>query len=183
MSNFLFDRRSFLAGAGALGLSACAPSAPNYRILDQESLNVKTRLFNTYAPAKRAAEDAAGYLVFPEITKAGLVVGGMTGEGTLYSKDNVIGHYAVKAGSVGLQAGLQYFSMIVYFMTEEAMANFRAYSGVEIGTDVEYALPDYGSASYGASSATYRKPVYALIFNQGGAMLGASLKGAIYTAI
>ncbi len=182
MSKHFPNRRHILIGAGSLALAGCF-GPPNYQRLDAESQALSSNLFGRYAPARKAAADAAGYLVFPNITKAGFMVGGMTGEGTLFSKGNIIGHYSVKAASVGLQAGLQSFSMILFFMTEDAMADFRASGGVEIGTDVEYALPDYGSLSMGATTNTYRRPVYALIFNQGGVMVGASLKGAIYQAI
>lgn len=183
MSSFDFTRRNLIIGGGAMALAGCSVGTPNYERLDTEAEAVRSNLFGRYAPAKQAADNAAGYLIFPNITKAGFMIGGMTGEGALFSKENIIGHYSVKAASVGLQAGIQRFSMVLFFMTPEAMANFRASSGVELGTDIEYALPDYGSLSMGATSNTYRRPVYALIFNQGGVMIGASLKGAIYTAI
>lgn len=176
-------RRGFMISTSALAVAACAPSEIDYSYLDSTARDVKDRLFINYPEAKSAAEQAAGYIVFPSITKAGLIVGGMTGDGTLFSKSNIIGHYNVKAASWGLQAGIQSFSMILYFMTPEAMATFRESRGVEFGTDVEYTLPKYGSLSIGASSATFNKPVYALIFNQEGIMVGASLKGAIYTQI
>ncbi len=185
MSKMTVNRRDLLLGASALGLSACASisSPPNYVQLDEEAKALRKTLFNTYPPAKKAADNAAAYIIFPNITKAALLIGAMKGEGTLFAKDNIIGHYAVNGATVGIQAGIQNFSMVLFFMTEDAMAEFRASSGLELGMDVEYALPEYGSANMGASSNTYRKPVYALIFNQEGIMVGASLKGAIYTAI
>lgn len=176
-------RRGFLVGTSALALVACTTRSPDYVQLDADAQNVKEQLFQSYPAAKTAARDAAGYLLFPNITKAGLIVGGAVGDGTLYSKGNVIGHYRLNAASWGLQAGVQNFSMILYFMTPEAMADFRESDGVAFGTDIEYTLPDYGSLNIGASSATYNKPVYALIFNQQGVMVGASLNGAIYNQV
>ncbi len=176
------NRRGFLIGASSLALTACM-ATPNYNALDQAAIVTKERLFANYPDAKRAAEDAAGYLIFPKVQKAGLIVGGSTGVGTLFSKNNIIGHYELSAASIGLQAGIQEFSLAIFFMTPEAMANFRAGQGIEYGTDIEYALPKYGAISIGASSATYNKPVYALIFNQSGVMVGATLRGAKYSQI
>ncbi len=157
--------------------------APDYAELDQQSMQLRDKLFFEHDEMRKAAKDAAGYIVFPNVTKAGLVVGGMKGDGTLFVKGNIVGHYQVTGASWGLQAGVQSFSMIMYFMTPEALTEFRSSDGFELGTDVEYALPNYGAVSIGASSATYNRPVYALIFDQKGVMVGASLRGAVYRPI
>ena len=52
-----------------------------------------------------AAEKAQGMLVFPEVTKAAIGVGGSYGEGALIVGDKTAGYYSTTAASVGLQLG------------------------------------------------------------------------------
>src|SRR5437879_12978712 len=59
-----------------------------------------------------------GYAVFPTIGKAGLVVGGAHGKGRVYLHGKYVGDASVTQLSVGLQAGGQAYSQIV-FMEEE----------------------------------------------------------------
>ncbi len=56
-----------------------------------------------------------GILVFPSITKAGFIVGGQGGDGTLFEKGQVIAHYNSDAASVGLQAGVQTYGYALFF--------------------------------------------------------------------
>ena len=54
---------------------------------------------------KAAAKKAQGMLVFPEVTKAAIGVGGSYGEGALIVGDKNAGYYSTAAASVGLQLG------------------------------------------------------------------------------
>ena len=48
---------------------------------------------------------ATGILIFPNIVKAGFLIGGQYGEGALRKGGNTVGHYNITSASYGLQAG------------------------------------------------------------------------------
>ena len=90
-------------------------------------------------------ETAAGYLVFPRVIKVGLGFGAETGEGALMVNGAVEDYYRTTAGSFGLQAGAQAKSVVIAFMTEEALDKFRKSSGWKAGVDGSVALIDLGA--------------------------------------
>jgi lipid-binding SYLF domain-containing protein len=141
----------------------------------------ETALQKLYAetPAARSYGDKAkGILVFPKITKAGLVVGGAGGDGVLMIDGKPAGYYSSAAGSIGLQAGYEEFSTAMMFMTDEALTKFRDSSGWEVGVDAGVTVIDKGAEGTLTTENVGKDPVVAFIFGQEGLMAGVSLKGA-----
>ena len=58
-----------------------------------------------FSGCNAAAEKAQGILVFPEVTKAAIGVGGSYGEGALIVGDKTAGYDSTAAASIGLQLG------------------------------------------------------------------------------
>src|SRR5262249_36707138 len=56
------------------------------------------------------AKKGHGLVFFPEITKAGLLVGGANGHGVVYEKGQQIGYAELTQVSMGFQAGGQTYS-------------------------------------------------------------------------
>jgi len=73
----------------------------------------------------KALKDAAGYVVFPKVGKAGFIVGGAHGDGEVFEKGKAIGTASVTMGTVGLQAGAQEYSQIVVFKEQAALDRFK----------------------------------------------------------
>ena len=94
-----------------------------------------------------AAEKAQGMLVFPEVTKAAVGVGGSYGEGALIVGDKTAGYYSTTSASVGLQLGAQKSAQIIMFMTAEALDKFRNSSGWEAGANAQVTMIDEGKAA------------------------------------
>ena len=91
------------------------------------------RFYAEYPQGRQLANKAEGILVFPKITKGGLVVGGAYGEGALLIIDNkIVNYYSTNWGSIGLQAGYQEHSQIIMFKTPEALTKFQNSSGWEV---------------------------------------------------
>jgi lipid-binding SYLF domain-containing protein len=109
---------------------------------------------------KSAGESAAffshcyGYAVFPTVGKAGLVVGGAHGKGRVYEHGNYVGDASVTQLSVGLQAGGQAYSQIVFFEDQRAFKDFTG-GDFEFGADVSaVAITAAAEASAGTSGAS-----------------------------
>src|SRR5204863_1480198 len=79
-------------------------------------------------------DTAYGYAVFPTIGKAGLGVGGAHGDGRVYVKDKHVGNTSMTQVSLGLQAGGQAYSQIVFFEDERAFNDFS--KGYEFGAEM-----------------------------------------------
>ena len=125
---------------------------------------------------------AAGYLVFPKVYKAGIGVGGETGEGVLRVGGSPVGYYRVAAGSVGFQLGAQAKSIVIVFMTREALDRFRKSDGWRVGVDGSVALIDIGAGKT-IDSDNVRDPVVGFIYGSKGLMYNLTLEGTKFTKI
>jgi len=67
---------------------------------------------------------AKAFLVFPEIKEGGFFIGGKYGEGVLRHKRKTLGYYEIMTASVGFQMGVQKYSLIIAFTTDEALDKF-----------------------------------------------------------
>ncbi len=125
---------------------------------------------------------AKGVLVMPGITKAGFVVGGKYGQGSLLVGGKTVGYYSLAEGSVGWQIGAEQYDMVILFMTDKVLKNFRGSENWEAGVDAEVTLITAGAA---VSVETLRSqhPIAGFIFGQKGLMGGVSIKGAKFTKI
>ncbi len=139
-------------------------------------------LYSTYPGTQNLAARAAGILVMPLVTAAGLGVGGSYGRGALRIGATTVDYYSATSLSGGLQIGVAQSSQVLFFMTQEALLNFRQSDGWAAGADVEYAISDQGE-TLSAQTTTSLSPVIAVIFAQTGLRVGATLEGIKYTRI
>ena len=125
---------------------------------------------------------SAGYLVFPRALRAGLVAGAETGEGVLRIDGKTVDFFRITSGSLGLQAGAQARSIVICFMSENALEDFRNSSGWRVGVDGSVALIDVGAGKT-IDSQNVRDPVVGFIFNSSGLMANLTLEGTRFTRI
>lgn len=127
-------------------------------------------------------DNAAGYLVFPRVIKVGIAVGGETGEGALIAGGKTAGYYRTMAGSFGFQLGAQAKSIVIAFMTQGALDQFRNSSGWRVGVDGSVALIDIG-AGKAIDSTSIKDPVVGFVFGSTGLMYNLTLEGSRITKI
>ena len=168
--------------AAAFLLTSTGLHAADRTQMRREARAALNRLYAEHPAARQLGDSAAGILVFPGIVKAGLVIGGQQGDGTLFRQGNAVAYYKSLAASYGLQAGVQKFSYVLFFMKAEDLAYLRKSEGWEIGTGPSIVLVDKGMAKT-LSSTTLRKGVYTFIFGQKGLMAGVGLQGTKITPI
>jgi lipid-binding SYLF domain-containing protein len=165
--------------AAVAAIAGCATSAGSINLGADESLQD----FRSQVKGGQVFLDqAAGYLVFPRVIKAGIGVGGETGEGVLRVGGSTVGYYRVAAGSVGLQFGAQAKSMVIAFMTREALSRFRNSEGWRVGVDGSVALIDLGAGKT-IDSDNVRDPVVGFIYGSKGLMYNLTLEGTKFTKI
>ena len=127
-------------------------------------------------------DKAKGILVFPGVFKAAAGVGGEYGEGALRIHGKTVDYYSTAAASLGLQLGGGKKSIIIAFMTDEALKNFINSHGWKIGADASAAVITLGTGTQ-MSSAVANKPIVAFVLDEKGLMFDLSLNGAKVTKI
>jgi len=160
-----------LIPAGAKGASAAEQK------LDQEARAALNSLYSGSSGAKALGAKAKGILVFPDVTRAGFIVGGAGGEGILITGGKTAGYYSTASASIGLQAGAQKYGYVLFFMTDAVLKHFLSSSNFEIGVGPTVVLIDAGAAK-DINTLTAKSDVYAMIFDQKGLMAGIGVQGS-----
>ena len=119
---------------------------------------------------------AKGVLVIPNVVKAGLVLGGMYGEGALRVGGKTVAYYNIAGGSAGFEIGAEKKDLILVFMQQEALDHFRTSSDWSAGVDAAVTFIDTGKEKY-ADNFTVKDPVVAFVFAERGLMADASIEG------
>ncbi|HXG78529.1 MAG TPA: YSC84-related protein [Methyloceanibacter sp.] len=162
----------FLATLSDMGRAEAATAAE----IDAEANETLHSFVRQVPGARELANKAAGILVFPSVIKAGFGFGGEYGEGILLNRERVDGYYNIISGSFGFQLGVQQRSIILMFMTQDALDGFKRRDGWKIGVDGSVAVITVG---VGGAIDTDKivSPVIGFIIDQKGLMYNLTLEG------
>ena len=150
--------------------------------IDRDVDNAIAKLYAGTPAAKEISKVAKGILVFPNVIKGGLVVGGQYGEGALRIDGKTTGYYSTAAASYGLQIGAQTFGYAMFFMTESALKYLENSSGWEVGVGPSFVVVDEGKAK-SLTTTTAKEDIYVFFFSQKGLMAGLGVQGSKITQI
>jgi lipid-binding SYLF domain-containing protein len=135
---------------------------------DVQSTIAKYR--NTEPTIERFFKQSAGYVVFARVGKVGLIFAGGHGDGELFEKGNAVGTASITMASVGLQAGIQEFSEIIFCENAAALDRFKQ-NKFEFSAGASAVIVTAGAAK----SANYNNGVVVFTQPTGGAMAELSL--------
>jgi len=135
------------------------------------------KLYADVPDARALSEKAAGVLIFPNVVKAGFLLGAQYGDGALRRQGRTVAYYNTVAASYGLQAGVQTFGYVLFFMTEPALEYLNKSDGFELGVGPSIVVLDAGKAKT-MTTTTMQNAIYAFIFDQRGLMAGMGLQGS-----
>jgi len=172
----------FVLVGAALTLPPSSAQAEKASRIERDSRNALADLVQSSPAAKGLEAQADEILVFADIVKGGLLIGGQYGEGTLFRKNAVSGYYNTAAISYGLQAGIQTFGYAVFFVGEDAAKYLDESDGWEIGTAPNLVIIDKGAAGT-MSTTSLRDGIYVFFFDQKGLMAGLGIQGTKITRI
>jgi lipid-binding SYLF domain-containing protein len=182
----LLTRRLALTTA-LFALAACTSKSPTDRAAHKAEIDAGadaalSKLYAENPAAKELASRAKGIAIFPNIVKGGLGVGGESGDGVLRVGGKPVAYYNTSGASLGLQAGIQSYSQVLMFLTEESLAAFRDSSGWEAGVDGSVAVLQSG-ASGKLDTTNIHDPVVGFVFGEQGLMADAAIEGSKYTRL
>lgn len=127
-------------------------------------------------------KSAKGVLVFPHVIKAGFWIGGEYGEGALMINGRTKAYYTTAAASIGIQAGAQTKSIVLVFLTDEALDKFQQFDGWKVGVDGSVAIVEWGAAE-DINTIDIHDPIIGFVFSNKGLMVNLTLEGSKFTRI
>ena len=115
---------------------------------------------------------AYGYVIYPNVGKGGLGVGGASGNGAVYQQGKLIGMAKLSQLSIGFQAGGQSFREVIFFEEKETLDRFKE-NKVEFSAQVSAVAATAGASA----NAKYVEGVMVFTMAKGGLMYEATVSG------
>ncbi|HTJ94930.1 MAG TPA: YSC84-related protein [Pararobbsia sp.] len=165
-----------LAGCTANNNSGNDDPAAERRAINASVDDTLAKLYTQVSGSRELVSRARGVLVFPSVVKAGFIVGGEYGRGSLRVGGTTTGYYSTTAVSVGLQAGAQSKALIFLFMTQDSLDTFRNRDGWSAGADASVAVLKLG-ANGAIDTTTATAPVEVIVLANAGLMADLSVDG------
>ncbi len=182
-------RRRFIGVAAAAAVAGLALLCDGHASRAETAKQIDTgvdaalqRFYGKVAGGQAFVQSAKAVLVFPNLVKAGIGIGGEYGEGALRIDGKTTDYYSASAASIGLQLGAQTHSVVIAFMKQEDLDKFRAASGWTAGINGSIALIDVGDGST-LTSDTVKDPIVYFTFDNRGLMFNLSLEGTKFAKI
>lgn len=186
---FLITAAAAIGGTGLVtaGCTTTRPDTPEDRAARRREIDsgadaTLARLYSNAKGAKELAGRAQGVLIFPRVVSAGLVVGGEYGDGVLRTGGREAGYYRLVGGSLGWQAGAQSQAIVLMFLTQQALEQFRKSSGWTAGVDASVAIANVG-ASGDIDTNTAKQAIVGFALTNAGLYAGLKIDGSKITRL
>lgn len=179
-----YTRRGILAAGAAFAVAGCDNSvgSTGAQVIDTRVQNSLSFMYQNYPETRDLATRSSGMLVMPLIGTAGFMVGGAYGEGALLVQGATVDYYSATSGSVGFQFGATESSQVLFFVTPEALYDFRSSPGWEAGAGVTTVAGEVGG-SLSADTRSIESDVISLTYDEKGLLAGATVSGVKYARI
>ena len=168
--------KHILPGLVLAGITLLTTSTASANLVS-DSRHALQQLLAQNPAAARAKSKAIAVLVFPQVVKAGFILGAQEGQGILFLHGQPSGRYRTVAGSYGLQAGVQRYGYALFLINQKAVDWVNNTRGWEIGTGPSVVIVDEGMAR-SFTTDTLHSGIYAFTFDQQGLMAGLGLQGS-----
>ena len=165
----------------ALAVTGCetAPPTASEKSILEEQATFTLGMMQKQDPAlDEFLSKAYAYVVFPTVSKGGLIAGGVYGRGVVYEKAGMIGYADLSQATIGGQIGGQTYSELLVLEDEAAMNRFKT-GKLTFETNLSAIALQKGTAQH----AKYHEGVIAFIRPQGGLMAEATVGGQQFTYI
>ena len=142
----------------------------------REAQETITRFKKADSSLQAFFDQAYAYVVFPNIGKGAMVVGGAYGKGKVFRGGHIIGSATMTQVTLGAQLGGQSYSELIFFKDEKSFDRFRS-NELEFDAQVSAIAATYGAAA----KANYHKGVAVFVMPKAGLMFEASIGGQAFT--
>lgn len=140
--------------------------------LIEESKEARAKFIKADGLMENLFAKAYGYVIFPNVGKGAIGVGGAAGSGIVFENGKVIGKAKMKQVSVGFQFGGQAYREVIFFENKAGLDRFK-------GNHFEFSGQASAVAATAGASANvkYRNGVMVFTQEKGGLMYEASVGG------
>jgi lipid-binding SYLF domain-containing protein len=142
------------------------------RDLIAESKEAKAQFIKTDNLMQSLFDNSYGYVIFPNIGKGAIGVGGAAGNGIVFEHGNAVGSAKMKQVTVGFQLGGQVYREVIFFQDKTALDRFK-------GGNFEFSAQASAVAVKTGASANVKYRDGVMVFSQEkkGLMYEASIGG------
>lgn len=154
-----------------IGLGVKAQTSKDQRIID-DAEKAKATLTAKDSGLKNFFDNAAGYVIFPNVGKGGFIIGGASGNGVVYEHGTKVGMASLKKINVGLQAGGQAITEVIFFKNDSDLNNFKE-GNFQFSAEASAVAVKSGKAV----NAKYKDGVAVFALPKAGLMADASVGG------
>ena len=132
----------------------------------------KAAFIKADGPMSSIFSSAYAYVIFPNVGKGAIGIGGAAGNGAVYEGGNLIGMAKMKQASIGFQWGGQAYREVIFFETKAELDRFKE-------NKFEFSAQASAVAVTAGASANMKYKDGVMIFSQtkGGLMYEASVGG------
>ena len=138
----------------------------------EDSKEAKAEFMVTDGLMQSLFDNSYGYVIFPNVGKGAIGVGGAAGNGIVYEKGAMIGKAKMKQVSVGFQFGGQAYREVIFFENKEALDRFKE-NKFEFSAQASAVAATKGASA----NVKYRDGVMIFTQQKGGLMYEASIGG------
>ena len=140
--------------------------------LIDDSRRAKEEFIQTDGMMSSLFNNAYGYVIFPNVGKGAIGIGGAAGNGIVYEKGSIVGKAQMKQVSIGFQWGGQAYREVIFFENKSALDRFK-------NDKIEFSAQASAVAATAGASANVKYTDGVMIFTQqkGGLMYEASVGG------
>lgn len=136
----------------------------------------KEEFINTDGLMRNLFNNAYGYVIFPNVGKGGIAVGGAAGNGIVYERGSIIGKAKLTQVTVGFQLGGQAYREVIFFETKSDLQRFKE-NRIEFSAQASAVAATAGASG----NAKYTDGVMIFTQQKGGLMYEASIGGQKFT--
>ena len=153
-------------------LSAFAQSEQKKDKIIEDAKEAKEDFLEGDWQMKKHFADAYGYVIYPNVGKGGIGIGGAAGNGVVWEQGNMIGMAKLSQVSIGFQWGGQAYREIIFFENKAAIDRFKE-NNVELSAQASAIAVTAGASA----DAKYEDGVMVYTMQKGGLMYEASVGG------
>lgn len=121
---------------------------------------------------KNLFKNAAGYVIFPNVGKGAIGLGGAAGNGIVYQRGKAVGKATMKQVTAGFQLGGQAYREVIFFENKAALDQFKG-GNFELSAQASVVAVTKGASV----DAKYRNGIMVFTQEKGGLMYEASVGG------
>ena len=134
--------------------------------------DAKAEFIKTDGLLKHVFDSAVGYVIFPNVGKGAIGVGGASGNGIVFEKEKSSGRAKMTQVSIGFQFGGQAYRELIFFENKETLDRFKS-DKIEFSAQASAVAATAGASA----NAKYRNGVMIFTQQKGGLMYEASIGG------